>query len=297
MTTFIYSLLDPMTKKIRYIGKADNPESRLLRHINRCNTDKNHNANWIRSLISKGMRPIMEIIDEVLHSEWRAAEAAYIIFYQEEGCSLVNALPGGQGFGSEQDHPFFGKTFSAEVRARMSAGLKGKKKSPEHCAKVSAALKGKKASPETRAKLSATHRGIKLSREHRARISAAHRGDKHHYYGKKLSPEHCAKLSVAHRGIIQSPETRAKLSKANKGRKHSVESRAKMSALRKSKPLSPAQLAVLKGRKISPVHRAKISAALSGKKQSAEVIFKRINSIKLGRDRRWVEDCLAAMWN
>src|SRR6266550_5497194 len=100
-TTFIYALIDPRTRDVRYIGKADNPGVRFQRHINDVKRgDKSYKANWIRSLLAKGLRPVFRIIDEVLKTEWQAAEAAYIAVYREEGCRLVNTHPGGEGPGS-----------------------------------------------------------------------------------------------------------------------------------------------------------------------------------------------------
>ncbi len=89
-TTFIYALLHPRTREIRYIGKADDPDDRLRKHVNR-RLAKSHKDNWVNSLRAEGQRPVLEIIDEVLQTEWQAAEAAYIQFYRDEGCDLVNS--------------------------------------------------------------------------------------------------------------------------------------------------------------------------------------------------------------
>ena len=66
-TTFIYALLDPITREIRYIGKSDYPRERLRDHVcdSKCNKENNRKANWIRSLLKQGLKPEMEIIDEV----------------------------------------------------------------------------------------------------------------------------------------------------------------------------------------------------------------------------------------
>ena len=39
-TQFIYSLIDPITHEIRYIGKTSNPEDRLKRHLQKCYLNK-----------------------------------------------------------------------------------------------------------------------------------------------------------------------------------------------------------------------------------------------------------------
>jgi len=159
-TTFIYALLDPRTMAVRYIGKSDDPNRRLYDHITHTR-ESNRKANWIKSLAKNGIQPVVEIIDEVQRSEWQAAEAAYIIFFKEEGCVLVNGTPGGEGSGSGKDNPQFGKPPSAETRAKMSAARKGKPLSPQTKAKLSKALTGRKLSNEQRAMIIAFQRNRK----------------------------------------------------------------------------------------------------------------------------------------
>lgn len=89
---------------------------------------------------------------------------------------------------------------SAEVRAKMSAAQKGKKRRP-------------------------------LSLETRAKMSAARKGKK----PKPLSPEARAKLSAALVGKTTSQETRTKISERLKGHSVSPETRTKMSATRKER--------------------------------------------------------------
>lgn len=142
-TTFIYALRDPTTQQIRYIGKSDTPKKRLRAHLGGCRRgERGHRPNWLRSLASNGLKPILEIVDEVLIDEWQAAEAAYIIFYKEEGYPLVNGTPGGDGLGTGEDNPLFKKPRSPEVRAKIRASLIGHGFAPETLAKMSAARKG-----------------------------------------------------------------------------------------------------------------------------------------------------------
>lgn len=113
-TTFIYALLDPLTLEIRYVGKSNDPHERLRGHLidSKCDRENNRKANWIRSLLRRGLKPKMEIIDEVSVLEWEPAEAAYIIFYKKEGCDLLNGTPGGDGVEG-------GKPLSSEHRAKL----------------------------------------------------------------------------------------------------------------------------------------------------------------------------------
>ncbi len=183
--TTIYALRDPITLEIRYIGKTDQPKVRLRKHVMTGRWERTHKGNWIRSLLAQGLRPLFEVIDTVAQSEWQAAECAYVLFYKEEGCNLVNSTPGGEGLGAGENHPMFGKPQPDEVRAKRSVSMNGKNKgkypSALARARMSAAQKarevppyfGKKHSDATRAKMSATRKGRKQSEEHRAKRGVA----------------------------------------------------------------------------------------------------------------------------
>ncbi len=220
--TFIYALCDPLTHEIRYIGKADDPEKRLVTHLHDNKHETNHKANWIRSLLAKGMKPVVKIVDEVSKTEWMPIESAYIIFYKEQGANLTNATLGGDGYGSGEDHPMFGKPRSREHCAKLSAARLGKKLSLEHRAKLSAAQRNRQPpSIETRAKLSAARKNRKLSDAARANMSAAQRKRKH-------SDATRAKIGASQRGKKHSAEAVAKVAAANRGKKRSEEVRAKI---------------------------------------------------------------------
>lgn len=167
MTAFIYGLNDPETGECRYLGKTTNPQRRLSQHIHRERT-RTHKNCWVASLIARGLRPIMEIIDEVPLEEWEFWEKEYIRLYRIIGIRLSNLTDGGGGG--------MGKKHSFETCQRISETLKGRA--------------GRKHSLETRNKLSAANMGRKRSLEVRARLSAIK-------MGRKRSPEVCAQLSIA----------------------------------------------------------------------------------------------------
>lgn len=225
-TTFIYALLDPRTGEIRYVGKADNPEKRLLDHLRQCNYGETHRARWLRSLIVDGLRPLLEVIDEVADTEWEAAECAYIAFYKECGHPLVNATPGGESPGGGKDHPLYGKPRPSATRTKISAALKGKCQGPlsaAHRAKISMARKGLVVSEVTRAKLRAANTGWKPSPEQRAKLVAA-------LIGRKHSPATIAKIRASAKGRVPSEATRLAQIAAVTGSRHAPEHRAKRSA-------------------------------------------------------------------
>jgi hypothetical protein len=96
-TTFIYALLDPDTDEVRYIGKADNPNKRLRRHLGFFEPTATYKQNWLKSLISKQQQPSIKILEEVDKEDWQDAERKWIKHYREQGARLTNKASGGNG--------------------------------------------------------------------------------------------------------------------------------------------------------------------------------------------------------
>ena len=60
----IYTLKDPLTNEIRYIGKTKySLVDRLCKHL--ITYEKNHRANWIRKLSKQNLKPIIELLEEM----------------------------------------------------------------------------------------------------------------------------------------------------------------------------------------------------------------------------------------
>ena len=55
-STFIYTLSNPITKEVRYIGKTVNIKDRYRQHIGKRLLDNSHKNNWISSLIKEGCK-------------------------------------------------------------------------------------------------------------------------------------------------------------------------------------------------------------------------------------------------
>ena len=95
--TYIYALSD-INGNIRYIGKTSYLKQRLYSHIKECRTKRiNHKINWIKSLLSKGERPIISIIDVISISEWQYWEKYWIEQFKQWGFNLTNQTEGGDG--------------------------------------------------------------------------------------------------------------------------------------------------------------------------------------------------------
>jgi hypothetical protein len=98
-TKFIYTLSDPNTGLVRYIGKTNNIKNRLKRHLNNnslsTTTKKN---NWIISLLRNNLIPIIEVLDEINSEEIDFYEKFYISLFKSWEFDLLNGTDGGDGY-------------------------------------------------------------------------------------------------------------------------------------------------------------------------------------------------------
>lgn len=118
---YIYSLADPNTKEIRYIGQTNNINRRLNGHINSSVNINNkqyntHKCSWIRKLIQNGYNPVITIIEEVVTlGESNKQERFWIKKLTNEGLKLTNS------------HISDVTEFSTETKDKMSVAKRGKK--------------------------------------------------------------------------------------------------------------------------------------------------------------------------
>lgn len=98
-TKFIYTLSDPNTGLVRYIGKTNNIRKRLSSHLSNnhlsSSTKKN---NWIISLLRNSQIPVIEMLDEVNSEDIDFYEKFYISLFRSWGFDLLNGTDGGDGY-------------------------------------------------------------------------------------------------------------------------------------------------------------------------------------------------------
>lgn len=118
---YIYTLSDPITMEIKYVGQTNEPKRRFNDHISSSineNSDlyNTYKARWIRKLISNDLMPIIKIIEECENLEQsNLREKYHIDKFTNEGCRLTNS------YVSDVTE------FSKDTKEKMSNAKKGKK--------------------------------------------------------------------------------------------------------------------------------------------------------------------------
>jgi len=115
----IYTISDPRTGLVRYVGKTIDFKYRCRKH--RTEKNKTYKAQWVKGLIALGLEPIFEIIDECTEEDWQDKERFYIRLFKAMGANLLNQLPGGEGGSTMR-----GKKLTAEQAAKISLSKIGK---------------------------------------------------------------------------------------------------------------------------------------------------------------------------
>lgn len=94
----IYILKDPRTLEIRYVGVTCKPlNTRLSNHIYYAKKRNcTHVHNWILSLLSIDLKPLIEILEVVTEDNWEEREKYWILKYKKN-FNLTNIALGGRG--------------------------------------------------------------------------------------------------------------------------------------------------------------------------------------------------------
>lgn len=194
MDVFIYSLSDPRTNEIRYVGKAIDLRRRYYAHCTDHDKLSSHRRNWLKQLRSLGLRPIidtLQVIENSNDSDWQDHERWWISYLRFIGCPLTNLDSGGMR----------GKCMSAESKAKCSIASK---KQPPHTEEFRANLarrnKDRVWTDEQKLKLSQANKGRKLGAEARAEMSKRRTGVPIH------TPESISKIRNAIKGIKRTPQ-------------------------------------------------------------------------------------------
>jgi hypothetical protein len=114
MTATIYTLSDPRTGAVRYVGKTVDMAARLREH--RRAVGRTAKARWVKMLKGLGLSPVLEPLETVPVSKWQEAEVYWITQLKALGIKLLNGDCG--GLGSDR--------LPVEVKQKISASLTGR---------------------------------------------------------------------------------------------------------------------------------------------------------------------------
>ena len=194
MKTYIYTISDPETGYIRYVGKSNNIKDRFRKHLEYRDNGKRKTYlySWMRSLKED---PIIEIIEECDISDWEFYERYWISQLLTWGFKLTNLTDGGDSlskFSPEvikklrqinkgENNPMYGRKHSKESIEKIQKSREWYKgPSEETIRKISESKMGHEVSEETRNKLRIANlegrigrRGHSNSEEHNKSISDA----------------------------------------------------------------------------------------------------------------------------
>jgi group I intron endonuclease len=224
---------------MKYVGVSWSLRRRIKDHCRATGPSRS----YVRNAINEYGIQTFEI--SILHlGERRDCLEREKVFIDEHG-SLApagyNLCGGGEGpvagMTGERNH-WYGKKFSDEHRAKISAANRGKKRDPEMGRKLSELFKGQKKPPEYGAAIRQRMLGGKLTEEHKAAMSRANKG-------KKLSPEHVEKTRQA---LLKRGEERRKagLAAPKKKRPYKDSSHSRAMQLRWQDPEFRAKMLIVR---------------------------------------------------
>lgn len=121
-TIKIYTLDDPITGYIKYVGKTTSPlTTRLSAHIYEAlkRNTKSYRCSWIKHLNSKNLKPTINLLDEIQYtSDWEWLEQYWISQIKTWGFKITNLTDGGDGNK--------GQIFSKETIEKRKISIKKK---------------------------------------------------------------------------------------------------------------------------------------------------------------------------
>lgn len=215
---FIYGLVCPIDKKIRYIGQTRQKLiRRLCKHIwhvqkkiKTQNSKFNHKENWIKKIINENLIDNLEIIEiekcqqELLNER----EIFWIRKYKNDGFNLTNQTNGGDTYYYEDKIKLISE--SNKILKKGNKYCSGRKHSEKTKRRISEAVKNS----------NHPHYGIPKPEYIRKKISKANSGEKNGMFGNHfiMSDNHKNNISKAlkqsekFQTIMKSDEFRKKIS-------------------------------------------------------------------------------------
>jgi len=188
---FIYGLVDPLTKLVRYVGKSVVPYKRYSQHIKIVESAKRRKQRWINSLLRENVKPLLIILEVTRDQEWQKYEKKWIKFCRDKRLDLTNHTDGGDGLHNPDNETkmrmsksrkklFEDEDYRKWYRENVAGNL-------ERCNKISKKLKGKKKSKEHIKKLPQNSKGYIHKEGFGSKISSTVSGKNNPMYGNHFS--------------------------------------------------------------------------------------------------------------
>ena len=226
--TYIYTLSDPRTDEVRYVGKTRDPKGRIRNHMGK--REHNHKGNWIESLRKLDLTPVVHFIDNVPTAEWSFWEQHWIQTFLGWGFKLTNMNAGG-GLYARFTPELKAKhkaSFTEDVCEDMRNKAKINMNKPDVKLKHAKAVKLAMSNPQTKSKLSKTNdtagnaarsekaKAFWADPANKARLSAA-------MVRANAKPEVKAKRSASAKAQFAEGLFSERIAKANSARSKQVE--------------------------------------------------------------------------
>ena len=92
MKLFIYTLSDPRTDKVMYVGLSGNPEKRYIAHMHKSSLRNRYSkrVRWLKQLLSLELKPVLHTVEEVTEDNANAQEIYWMKHHKEINPDLTN---------------------------------------------------------------------------------------------------------------------------------------------------------------------------------------------------------------
>ena len=94
MIEYIYYLICPKTKEVKYVGKTKNPKKRYFQHIKKLDRSMTKKRIWLEMLFSENLAPILKIVEKCENGNGREREQHHVTLNKETTLNIHNPEKG-----------------------------------------------------------------------------------------------------------------------------------------------------------------------------------------------------------